>query len=170
MIAPVDGTPTVESNALSQKQFVTFWVNEQLMGIPVGIVQEVLNPQTIASVPLAPREIAGLLNLRGQIVTAINLRRRLGLPDYSQSEGSMNVVLRYRGESFSLLVDSVGDVLDIAEMPIEAPPRTISSTWKAYTEGVIRLERNLLLLLNVTAILAIGGPLKSEHPPMESRP
>lgn len=157
MIAPVETNAPHDSAHEDHKQYVTFWVNEQLMGVPVGIVQEVLNPQTIASVPLAPREIAGLLNLRGQIVTAINLRRRLGLADNTALEGSMNVVLRFRGESFSLLVDSVGDVLDIADLPMEAPPRTISLTWKTFTQGVVRLENNLLLLLNVPAILSIGA-------------
>ncbi len=138
-----------------QNQFVSFWINGQLMGIPVNMVQEVLNPQTIAATPLARREIAGLLNLRGQIVTALNLRRRLGLPDYEKTGESMNVVIRYRNESYSLLVDEVGDVINVQRDAIEPPPRTIDSRWKNFAQGVFRLEGRLLLILNVAALLTL---------------
>lgn len=138
-----------------QNQFVSFWINGQLMGIPVNMVQEVLNPQTIAATPLARREIAGLLNLRGQIVTALNLRRRLGLPDYEKTGESMNVVIRYRNESYSLLVDEVGDVINVQRDAIEPPPRTIDSRWKNFAQGVFRLEGRLLLILNVSALLTL---------------
>jgi purine-binding chemotaxis protein CheW len=138
-----------------QNQFVSFWINGQLMGIPVNMVQEVLNPQTIAATPLARREIAGLLNLRGQIVTALNLRRRLGLPDYEKTGESMNVVIRYRNESYSLLVDEVGDVINVQRDAIEPPPRTIDARWKNFAQGVFRLEGRLLLILNVAALLTL---------------
>jgi purine-binding chemotaxis protein CheW len=98
----------------STNQYVSFWIEGQLLGVPVNLVQEVLNPQKIARTPRARREIAGLLNLRGQIVTAVNLRERMGLAPLADDRQSMNVVVRQGSESFSLLVDEVGDVIDIA--------------------------------------------------------
>src|SRR5579872_6303459 len=103
-------------------QYVSFFVDGQLLGIPVNAVQEVLNPQSIAPVPLARSEISGLLNLRGQIVTAVNLRRRLGLPDLEGTRQSINVVVRHQGESFSLLVDDVGDVINVSGDVLQPAP------------------------------------------------
>ena len=94
-----------------ENQYVSFWVDGQLLGVPVNAVQEVLNPQSIAATPKARPEIAGLLNLRGQIVTAVNLRKRMGLPDLEDKQASMNVVVRHDEESYSLLVDEVGEVI-----------------------------------------------------------
>jgi purine-binding chemotaxis protein CheW len=138
-----------------ENQFVSFVVDGQLLGVPVGAVQEVLNPQVIAATPLARPEIAGLLNLRGQIVTAVNLRRRLGLPDRSTGEKSMNVVVHSGGESFSLLVDEVGDVINVSGVRLEPPPRTIDIRWRAMVVGVFRLEARLLVILDVNAVLTL---------------
>lgn len=136
-----------------QSQYVSFWIEDQLIGVPVNTVQEVLNPQTIAPTPLARPEIAGLLNLRGQIVTAVNLRRRLGLEDRADGQPSMNVVVRYHGESFSLLVDEVGDVINVSGQALEPTPRTVDGLWKAFTTGVFRLENRLFVILDVSALL-----------------
>lgn len=149
-----------ESNIVSrhldyQNQYVSFWIDKQLLGVPVNVVQEVLNPQTISRTPLARREIAGLLNLRGQIVTAVNLRRRLALPDLPEDQRSINVVVQHRGESFSLLVDEVGDVINVAAQDLEPPPRTVASHWKQVTSGVFRLERGLFVILDVSALLSL---------------
>lgn len=142
------------SNQLDyENQYVSFLVDGQLLGIPVNTVQEVLNPQTIAPVPLARAEIAGLLNLRGQIVTAVNLRRRLGLPDLEAGQRSMNVVVRHQGESFSLLVDEVGDVINIAGDVMQPPPVTLDAHWKSVTAGVFRLEGRLFVILNTATLL-----------------
>ena len=134
-------------------QYVSFRIDGQLMGVPVDSVQEVLNPQVIARTPKARSEIAGLLNLRGQIVTAVNLRKRLGLPDHTEEEGSMNVVVRHGNESFSLLVDEVGDVINVAGETLEPVPHTLDSHWKSVTNGVFRLKDQLFIILNVPAIL-----------------
>ena len=134
-------------------QYVSFFVDKQLLGIPVNAVQEVLNPQALSPVPLARPEISGLLNLRGQIVTAVNLRRRLGLPELEEDRESMNVVVRHQGESFSLRVDDVGDVINVSGVALESPPSTLDAHWKTVTTGVFRLEEQLFVILNVGSLL-----------------
>lgn len=136
-----------------ENQYVSFLVDSQLLGIPVSSVQEVLNPQKIAAVPLASPEVAGLLNLRGQIVTAVNLRRRLGMADLLSVHECMNVVVRHQNESFSLLVDEVGDVINVSGETLQAPPHTLDGHWKNVTQGVFRLERRLFIILNVATLL-----------------
>lgn len=143
-------------NQGAENQYVSFWVGDQLLGIPVQVVQEVLNPQTIAPTPLARAEVAGLLNLRGQIVTAFNLRHRLGISQPLDGKPFMNVVVRHKGESFSLLVDEVGDVIRLNEETIEPPPRTLESRWRSVTRGVSRLEDRLLVILDVGAVLNLN--------------
>lgn len=137
-----------------ENQYVSFFVEEQLLGIPVNTVQEVLNPQSIAPVPLARPEISGLLNLRGQIVTAVNLRRRLGLPELEESKQSINVVVRHQGESFSLLADEVGDVINVSGNVLQPPPSTLDAQWKNVTSGVFRLEGRLFVILKVASLLS----------------
>ena len=146
---------TLPSHLDYANQYVSFQVDRQLLGIPVNTVQEVLNPQTIAPVPRARPEIAGLLNLRGQIVTAVNLRRRLGLPDLPPEKASMNVVVRHRDESYSLLVDEVGDVINVSEEALQPAPQTLDSHWKSVTSGIFRLEKRLFVILNVISLLTL---------------
>lgn len=139
-----------------ENQYVSFWIGDQLLGVPVKAVQEVLNPQHIARAPRARPEIAGLLNLRGQIVTAVNLRRRLGLPDLDSGAAPLNVVVRHGAESFSLLVDDVGDVIDTSKQQLESMPPTLSGVWRSVTTGVFRLEKRLFVIVNVSAIMNLG--------------
>jgi purine-binding chemotaxis protein CheW len=127
------------------RQYVSFWIGDQLLGVPVRVVQEVLNPQEIARIPRARPEISGLLNLRGQIVTAVNLRRRLQLPDLEEGRESINVVVRHNGEPFSILVDEVGDVT-----------ATLDAVWRGVTTGVYRMEGRLFVIVDVAAILDFG--------------
>lgn len=134
-------------------QYVSFWVDGQLLGIPVQAVQEVLNAQHIAKVPRTRPEISGLLNLRGQIVTAVDLRKSLGLPERAAEAGCMNVVLRHQGESYSLLVDEVGDVIEVNSSSMVAVPHTLDQRWKKVTSGIYRLEGKLFIILDVTAVL-----------------
>jgi purine-binding chemotaxis protein CheW len=137
----------------SENQYVSFWIEDQLLGVLVNAVQEVLNPQVIAKTPKSRPEVAGLLNLRGQIVTAVDMRRRLNLPPAPGP--AMNVVVRHKGESFSLLVDEVGDVIRIAADRMDAVPQTLERHWKGVTSGVFRLEDRLLTILDVSAILRL---------------
>ncbi|VAX38742.1 Positive regulator of CheA protein activity (CheW) [hydrothermal vent metagenome] len=148
-------TTTLIENLVASNldQYVSFWLGDQLLGVPVTQVQEVLNAQSIARTPKARSEIAGLVNLRGQIVTAVNLRKRMGLTDFENDEECMNVVFRFKGESYSLLVDEVGDVIDVPSETLEPVPQTLDDCWKKVTMGVFQLEERLLIILNVEAIL-----------------
>ena len=137
--------PTVE--------YVTFQVAGQTLGIPVQEVVEVLPEQTIALVPLAPRAVAGLLNLRGQIVTAIDVRRKLALKDQASGSAHMNIVVSHRAELFSLVVDSVGDVMTMEQEAFGEPPATLSAEWKSCCTGVYRMKRGLLVVINVSALV-----------------
>jgi len=143
------------NHPMAQNQYVSFLIADQLLGVPVDIVQEVLNPQTIAPTPKARPEIAGLLNLRGQIVTAVDLRKRLRLPANPEGRPSMNVVLRHKGESYSLLVDEVGDVINVSNEQFEPPPATLDAHWKSLVSGVFRLEDRLFVVLNVPAVFSL---------------
>jgi purine-binding chemotaxis protein CheW len=108
-------------------------------------------------VPLAPREIIGLLNLRGRVVTAMCMRRRLGLPNRSTTEREMAVGLEHHGESYGLLVDSVGEVMKLAPDTRESNPVHMDRRWAKLSRGVHRLEDNLLVVLDVDAVLALGA-------------
>ena len=120
-------------------------------------MRDILRPQKITKVPLASREVAGLLNLRGRIVTAINLRGRLGLePDTSGGEG-MSVVIERRGELYSLAVDSVGEVLRLSSDAFERNPATLDQVWRQYSQGVYRLKEGLLVVLDDDSLLDYGG-------------
>lgn len=139
-------------NDTSHNQYVSFLIADQLLGVPVDIVQEVLNPQAIAKTPKARPEIAGLLNLRGQIVTAVDLRKCLKLPANPAEKPSMNVVVRHKGESYSLLVDEVGDVINVSHDQFEPPPVTLDAHWKSLVSGVFQSEERLFIVLNVGAL------------------
>ena len=155
-MAPPAAEDGISSHLDYENQYVSFRVEEQLLGVPVNVVQEVLNPQAIRRIPRAPGEIAGLLNLRGQIVTAVDLRKRLGLSEYRGERGSMNVVVRHGLESFSLLVDDVGDVINVQGQRLDPVPHSLAPQWKALTKGVFRLEKSLFVILNVPAVLKFG--------------
>jgi purine-binding chemotaxis protein CheW len=133
-------------------EVVTFRVGAQWFGVAVLDVQEVICHQRIARVPLAPAGIAGLLNLRGQIVTAIDLHQRLEISQ-SPSESLMNVVVRDGDELFALIVDEVGDVAPVNPETLEALPRSLDGAWSRTCTGVVRMEQGLLAILDVTRLL-----------------
>jgi len=137
-----------------ETQYVSFWIGRHLLGVSVDSVQEVLSEQCISRVSRSRREIAGLLNLRGQIVTAVSLRRRLGMPDRAKDAAEMNVVVRVHDEPFSLLVDEVGDVLEVSPDSLVPAPSTLEPEWRDITESVARLDDHLLIILNVPKLLA----------------
>ncbi len=135
------------------KDYVTMYINGQLFGIPVSTVQDVLAPQKITRIPLAPPEIAGSLNLRGRIVTAIDVRLRLGLSRDDQTASGMSVVVDYGGELYSLMVDSVGEVLSLALASFERNPPTLDLQWREFSAGIYRLDDELLVVLDVARLL-----------------
>lgn len=141
--------------------YLTIIISGQMFGIPVLQIQDVLGAQKVTRIPLAPPEVAGSLNLRGRIVTAIDVRRRLGLrPSESDSGKSknMSVVVEHEGELYSLVIDRVGDVLTLYTKNFEANPPTLDPLWRNVSQGVYRLEKELLIILDVARLL---GSIKS---------
>ena len=130
------------------KQLCTFYVGQGYFGIPVEQVQEVVRPQPITPVPLAPKVVRGLINLRGQILTAIDLRFRLGLGEPGDPGKLMNVVVRTGDSPVSFLVDEIGEVLDVDEDAFEAPPETLQGDLRELIGGAYKLEGRLLLTLS----------------------
>lgn len=135
-------------------EFVTFRVDTQWFGLPVGMVQEVLTGQRVSRVPLAPPTVQGFLNLRGQIVTAVDVRTRLAMPTRAEDASVRNVVVREGGELFALLVDEVNDVLTVSIDAVESVPSTLDPRWAAASEGVVRQDAGLLVILRAEALLA----------------
>ena len=139
------------------KQFCTFFLERYFFGVPVEQVQEVIRYQEMTHVPLVPEVVRGLINLRGQIVTAIDLRRRLGMPERAADRLPMNVVVRTDEGAVSLLVDEIGDVIEVAQDTYEAPPQNMSAQQKELVEGVYKLDGQLLLVLNTERALNIDA-------------
>ncbi|MBL4747992.1 MAG: chemotaxis protein CheW [Magnetovibrio sp.] len=175
------------------REFVTFHIAGQLFGIPVLIVQDILLPEKIASIPLAPPEVRGSINLRGRIVTVIDVRVRLGLerreinsaaeaakkakaeaakraeageedlPEAAASEPiqpkvrthMMGVTVEQHNELYTLLVDSVGDVISLSKKSYEGNPGTLDPLWREFASGVYRLDNNLMVVLDVERLLDI---------------
>ena len=130
-------------------QLATFRLDGDLYGIEVEHVQEVLKSQGLTRVPLAPDAVAGLINLRGQVVTAIELRERLGRPPRPEDTDAVVIVVRLRGEAVSLLVDSIADVVDVDAADFEAPPDTLEGQARDLIRGAYKLDGQLLLALDV---------------------
>jgi purine-binding chemotaxis protein CheW len=143
--------------SIETHEYVSIIIAGQLFGIPVLQVQDVLGPQRITRIPLAPPEVAGSLNLRGRIVTAIDLRTRLGLPKRAAGEKSMSVVVDQDGEAYSLLVDNVGEVLSLSAKTFERNPATLDIAWREVSDGIHRLDGNLLIILDVARLLDISS-------------
>ena len=137
------------------KQFATFYAGDRYLGIDVTRVQEVIRSQSITRTPLAADEIRGLINLRGQIVLAFDLRRRLGLPARDEGVPPMNVVVRTQEGLVSLLVDRIGDVLDVDEDLFEEPPETLQGDARELIRGAYKLDDALLLELDTDRALEV---------------
>lgn len=138
----------------AQIQFVTVRIAGQLFGLPIWAVHDVFVPQRITPVPLAPAEIDGVLNLRGRIVTAVNMRRRLGFPQRDADEVEIAVGVDYQGETYGLLVDEVGEVLTLDKSRLTTKPPNLDPRWSAMTDGVFSLDAELMAVLDVEVVLA----------------
>lgn len=139
-------------------QYCTFALDGHVFGVPVSSVQEVLRSQDLTVVPLAPAEIAGLLNLRGQIVTMLELRARLGLPPREPGAPSVNVVVKSPdGSAVSLVVDEIGDVLAPSRDAFEAPPDTVPASIRSLVTRVCKLDTHLMLLLDTERAVTSEG-------------
>ena len=139
------------------QQYCTFTVDGLFFGVEVLKVQEVIRYQEMTPVPLAPPVVHGLINLRGQIVTAIDLRAALGLPDRAAGHLPMNVVVRTDDGIVSLLVDEIGDVLNVEPGSFERPPETLSASRGELISGVYKLKDKLLLILDSTKAVNLSG-------------
>jgi purine-binding chemotaxis protein CheW len=139
-----------------ERMFVTLTVADQLCGVPVLSVRDILGEQAITRIPLAPPEIAGSLNLRGRIVTAVDLRERLHLPPAAAGATRMSVVAEQSGELYALLVDQVAEVMSLKASAFERNPPTLPPSWAQFSSGVYRLENRLLVVLDVGKLLALG--------------
>lgn len=143
----VTTSPTHDVLTTETSQYCTFTVAGLSFGVAVSEVQEVLRHQRMTRVPQAPKVVRGLINLRGQIVTSVDMRSQLGLPT-DHSEPVMNVIVRSRGEVVSLLVDDIGDVIDVGDQALEPAPSTLPERVRDVIHGVMALPEAILLVLN----------------------
>ncbi len=139
------------------QDFLTINIADQRFGIPILQIQDVLGDQNVTTIPLAPPEVAGSLNLRGRVVTAIDVRRRLGLErmedEDSSGKKSMGVVVEHHDELYSLIIDSVGDVLRLKDDDFENTPPTLDPLWRNISDGIYRLDNDLLIILDIPKFL-----------------
>ncbi len=142
-----------ETNSDESKEFLTMIVGGQMFGVPVLQVQDVLGERSLTRVPLAPPEISGAMNLRGRIVTAVDLRHKLDMEKKPDGAESMYIVVEHNNELYSLIVDDVGDVLSLPDKDFEKTPSTIDPSWRDLSVGIYRLDGRLLVILNVPHML-----------------
>lgn len=144
----------------ASEEYVTAILGEQLFGVPISRVQDVFIPERVTRVPLAPPEIAGVLNLRGRVVTLVDLRKRLGLvADQAKQALEMAIGVESRGESYGLLVDGVGEVLKLGAEQREANPINLDPALARVSAGIHRLEGQLLLVLDIDRVLDIAASM-----------
>jgi len=147
------GAQAVQTNC----QFATFFVDGLFFGIEVLQVQEVLRYQEMTPVPLSPQVVEGLINLRGQIVTAVDMRRRLKLKPRPEGQTPMNTVVRTAGGAVSLLVDEIGDVVEVEAGTFEQPPDNVDPAALELLKGVYKLKDRLLLVLDTEKTVDVAG-------------
>lgn len=141
----------------TEKQFCSFVVQEFLFGVAIEEVQELIRHQAMTIIPLSSDKIGGLINLRGQIVVAIDLRQCLGLPPRSPEESPMNVILRTSDGLVSLLVDEIGDVVEVPDGACDPPPQTLCGIGRELIKSVVMLKDNLLLILDIHRVLSMDS-------------
>ena len=142
-------------------EYVTAMIGGQLFGMPISRVQDVFIPELMTRVPLASSDVAGVLNLRGRIVTVVNMRARLGLPKVEDGKPPMAVGVDLRGESYGLLIDQIGEVLRLAEDSREENPVNLDPRMAKLAGGVHRLDGQLMVVLDVDRVLEIAPELKA---------
>jgi purine-binding chemotaxis protein CheW len=142
---------------MASRQYATFEVDDQLFGVPVAIVQEVLSFSEYTAVPLAPKAVGGLFNLRGQVIAAVDLRVQLGLPRRDLDGPAMNVIVRTGEESVSLLVDRIGEVVQLDDDLFEPPPDTLNGPLRELINGAFKLDGRLMLALNTARATETGS-------------
>ena len=156
-IVPVDNRALSTYPGGNLEDFVTFFIGSQMFGIPVLRVQDILTPDQIAPIPLAPKEVVGSINLRGRIVTVIDVRTRLGLPPREKGKegntGNMGVTVEQDSDLYTLLVDKIGDVIGLSKEFYEKNPATLDPKWREFSNGVYRPEDSLMVVLDIDNLL-----------------
>jgi purine-binding chemotaxis protein CheW len=150
---PASGLAGLPVAVAEMEKFLTFRVGGELFGIPALAIQDIIGPQPIAKIPLAPAFVAGALNLRGRIVTAIDMHNALGMPAGDKSR-KVNVVVRSGAELYDLLVDDVGDVIALSMSDLEPNPVSWPESWRGFSAGIFKLDNELLVVLNFDALLS----------------
>ena len=135
-------------------QYVTVVIGGQLFGLPISQVHDVFVPDSVTRVPLSAPEVAGVLNLRGRIVTAIDMRKRLHLPERDENTPVMAVGIEHKGESYGLVIDTVGEVLRLSSDSQEPNPSNLDKRWAEISGGVHRLDGKLMIILDVARLFA----------------
>jgi purine-binding chemotaxis protein CheW len=140
-------------------EYVTFRISDQLFGLSVTEIHDVFRPSKMTPVPLSGTEIAGVLNLRGRIVTAIDARSRLGLPPRKKTDGNQSLAIgvEHGGESFGLVIDEIGDVVRLDDADMEQNPVNLDATWSTVSRGVYRLGDRLLVIMDIDQMFAGTG-------------
>jgi purine-binding chemotaxis protein CheW len=151
--------PIVQRDRTEERvtEYVTVMIGGQLFGLPISRVQDVFIPERLTRVPLAGPEIAGVLNLRGRIVTAVDMRRRLGLPPRTDARARMAVGVELGAESYGLMIDSVGEVLKLGDASRELNPVNLDARLASVSSGVHRLDGQLMVILDVDRVLDMAN-------------
>jgi purine-binding chemotaxis protein CheW len=151
-------TPTYQAMAAMSaptrpaEKVLVFRISDQLFGIPALSIQDIIGPQSIARIPLSPSFVAGALNLRGRIVTAIDMHNSLGMISDEKSK-KLNVVVHSRDELYDLLVDDVGDVVEISMDDLEPNPASWTDAWRVFSDGIFKLKDELIVVINVDELI-----------------
>lgn len=151
-LATLDRPAGTAPYGVTQQQFVTMQLGDQWFGISVMNVQDVLRSLHVSPVPLAPRAVAGALNIRGRVVTAIDMRARLNIAG-DAPKNCMYVVVEYQQELFALIVDAVGDVLTLSMRDFEPTPANLSNNWRGVAAGVFKLKKGLMVIMDVIHVI-----------------
>ncbi len=152
---------TVTDSAGPSTEYVTAMIGGQLFGLPISRVQDVFKPDRLTQVPLSSPEIAGILNLRGRIVTVIDMRRRLGVMHEESEQPTMAVGIECRGESYGLLIDEIGEVMRLPDSMRESNPVNLDVRLAQVSGGIFRLDSQLLVVLDVDRVLHVGAQIKA---------
>ncbi len=150
-----------ETGSGSFTEYVTATIGWQLFGLPISRVQDVFMPERLTPVPLSASEISGILNLRGRIVTVIDMRCRLGVPKREKDRPSMAIGIECRGESYGLLIDDIGEVTKLPDSSREANPVNLDARLREVSAGVYRLDAQLLVILDVERVLQVAPEIKA---------
>ena len=152
------------------RDLVTFSLEDALLGVDVGAVQEVLGGVQLTAIPLAPPAVAGLVNLRGQVLLAVDLRARMGRPARRSDQPKASVILLTERGQVCLVVDSIGEVVRVSDAQFEPPPETLSSAAQSLVRGAYKLDHQLLLALDVESALHVDRSATNKHPSPQGDP